>query len=85
MVTVSWESSPVMFRLSVADDGCGIAQEDIHHVFKRFYRSREEGSRPGIGPGLSLAKSIVEGQGGILSVNSAPGKGAVFTISFPVA
>lgn len=85
MVTVSWESSPVMFRLSVADDGCGIAQEDIHHVFKRFYRSREEGSRPGIGLGLSLAKSIVEGQGGILSVNSAPGKGAVFTISFPVA
>lgn len=83
MVTVSWESSPVMFRLSVKDDGSGIAEEDLHHIFKRFYRSKKDGSRPGIGLGLSLAKSIVEGQGGILSVNSTPGEGAVFTISFP--
>ncbi len=82
VVTISWDSSPAMFRLSVADDGCGIAEEDIHHVFKRFYRSKKDGARQGIGLGLSLAKSIVEGQGGMLSVNSTPGEGAVFTISF---
>lgn len=81
-VTVSWACSPAMFRLSVADDGCGIAKEDIHHIFKRFYRSKRDGGRQGIGLGLPLAKSIVEGQGGILSVSSAPGEGAVFTISF---
>lgn len=82
VVTISWESSPAMFRLAVADDGCGIAEEDIHHVFKRFYRSKRDCNRQGIGLGLSLAKSIVEGQGGILSVSSTPGEGAVFTILF---
>lgn len=81
-VTVSWERFPAMFRLSVADDGCGIATEDMPHVFKRFYRSKRDGGRQGLGLGLSLAKSIVEGQGGILSVSSTPGEGAVFTISF---
>lgn len=81
-VTVSWEKSPAMFRLSVADDGCGIATEDLPHVFKRFYRSKRDGGRQGIGLGLSLAKSIVEGQDGILSVSSTPGQGAVFIISF---
>lgn len=81
-ITVSWEHSPAMSLLSVADDGCGIAAEDMPHVFKRFYRSKKDGSRQGIGLGLSLAKSIVEGQNGILSVSSTPGQGAVFTISF---
>lgn len=81
-ITVSWEHSPAMSLLSVADDGCGIAAEDMPHVFKRFYRSKRDGSRQGIGLGLSLAKSIVEGQNGILSVSSTPGQGAVFTISF---
>ncbi|MDE6601934.1 MAG: HAMP domain-containing histidine kinase [Lachnospiraceae bacterium] len=81
-VTVVWEQSPGMFRLSVADDGCGIAAEDMSHVFKRFYRSKRDGGRPGLGLGLPLAKSIVEGQGGMLSVSSTPGQGAIFTISF---
>ena len=82
MVTVSWERSPAMFRLSVADDGCGIAQEDIHHIFKRFYRAKRNGGRQGVGLGLPLAKSIVDGQGGMISVSSTPGEGAVFSIAF---
>lgn len=81
-VTVSWKHSPAMFLLSVRDDGCGIASEDMPHVFKRFYRSKRDGGRQGIGLGLSLAKSIVEGQDGILSVSSTMGQGAIFTISF---
>ena len=81
-ITVSWERSPAMFLLLVKDDGCGIAAEDMPHVFKRFYRSKRDGSRQGIGLGLSLAKSIVEGQDGILSVSSTPGEGTVFNISF---
>lgn len=82
-VTVSWECSPAMFRLSVADDGCGISEEDMSHVFKRFYRSKRDGGRQGLGLGLPLAKSIVEGQGGILSVSSTPGEGAVFILMLP--
>ena len=82
MVRIFWEHSPAMSLLSVKDDGCGIAAEDMPHVFKRFYRSKRDGGRQGIGLGLSLAKSIVEGQGGMLSVSSTPGQGSVFTISF---
>lgn len=83
-VRISWKRSTVMVFLTVEDDGCGIAPEDIHHIFKRFYRSRRSGSRQGAGLGLPLAKSIVEDQGGNLSVESTPGEGASFCMSFPV-
>lgn len=82
-VRVSWERTPVMVQILVADDGCGIAPEDIHHIFKRFYRSKCAKDTPGIGLGLPLAKAIAEGQGGTLSVRSEPGAGAVFALSFP--
>lgn len=83
IVRIAWKRSPALLRLTVADDGCGIAPDDIHHIFKRFYRSRSSSDRQGAGLGLSLAKSIVEGQGGTLSVESSPGEGSVFSISFP--
>lgn len=87
-IQVRWELSPAMLRISVEDDGEGIAPEDIHHIFKRFYRSRQSApaaaDRQGIGLGLPLAKAIVEGQGGILSVQSQPGQGACFSMAFPV-
>lgn len=81
-IAIDWERSPVMLRMTVSDDGCGIAQEDIYHIFKRFYCGRASGRSQGIGLGLPLAKAIVEGQDGILSVSSSPGEGSAFTISF---
>ena len=74
-VRISWERSPGLFRLSVEDDGCGILPEDLPHIFKRFYRSgrdRAARSMQGVGLGLPLAKAVVEGQGGVLSVSSTP-------------
>lgn len=85
IVRVAWKRSPAMLRLTIADDGCGIAPEDIHHIFKKFYRSRSSSDRQGAGLGLSLAKAIVEGQGGTLSVESRPGEGSTFSMSFPVS
>lgn len=70
VIHISWERTPAMVRISIADNGDGIAEEDIHHIFKRFYRSRHTLETPGIGLGLPLAKSIVEGQGGFLAVQS---------------
>ena len=64
VIRVSWKRTPAVFRMTVEDNGSGIAQEDIHHIFKQFYRSRSSSDRQGTGLGLSLAKSIVEGQGG---------------------
>ena len=84
-VRIAWKRSPAILRLTVADDGCGIAPEDIHHIFKRFYRSSSSSDRQGVGLGLSLAKSIVEGQGGTLSVESSPGEGSTFSMTFPLS
>lgn len=81
-IHVSWNRTPAMLRIMISDDGSGIAPEDLHHVFKRFYRSKKSLDTQGIGLGLSLAKAIVEGQGGIISVQSVLGDGTVFTLSF---
>ena len=80
-IRISWECSPLMTRIRIADNGKGIAPEDIHHIFKRFYRSNHSLDTQGIGLGLPLAKSIVEGQGGTISVQSSLNEGTVFTIS----
>lgn len=80
-VKISWEKSPVMIRISVEDNGSGISEEDIYHIFKRFYRSSSSSSG-GSGLGLPLAKAIVEEQGGSLTVSSQEGQGSVFVLSF---
>ncbi|WP_300846407.1 sensor histidine kinase KdpD [uncultured Acetatifactor sp.] len=81
-ITISWERTPAIIRIFITDNGHGIAQEDIHHIFKRFYRSKNTSGSQGIGLGLPLAKAIVEGQGGILSVQSERLQGTTFTLSF---
>ena len=81
-ITISWERTPAMIRIFITDNGHGIAQEDIHHIFKRFYRSKNTSDSQGIGLGLPLAKAVVEGQGGILSVQSERLQGTPFTLSF---
>ena len=83
MIQISWDETPLMFRISVSDNGDGIDEEDIHHIFKRFYRSKKSLDTQGIGLGLPLVKSIVEGQGGTISVQSEIGAGTTFVLSFP--
>ena len=80
-IHVSWERTPLIFRLSIMDNGTGIAPEDIHHIFKRFYRSKYSLDTQGVGLGLSLAKAIIEGQAGTIAVQSELNKGTTFTIS----
>ena len=82
IIRISWKRSPAMLRLTVEDNGCGIALKDIHHIFKRFYRSSSSKDRQGAGLGLPLAKAIIEEQGGTLSVDSRFGEGTAFQISF---
>ena len=82
LIHIEWKHSPDMLRLSVSDNGCGISQDDIHHIFKRFYRSKHSSDHTGVGLGLPLAKAIVEGQGGTISVASTPLEGTTFIISF---
>lgn len=78
-IEVSWKEVPGMARISVADNGRGIREEDFYHLFKRFYRA---GKGEGIGLGLPLAKAVMDGQGGTLSACNIPGGGAVFVMTF---
>ena len=82
-VRITWEVSRFAAAIRIHDDGSGIAPEDIHHIFKRFYRSSQSSDTQGIGLGLPLARSIVEGQGGSICLQSTPGVGTTFTLMLP--
>jgi signal transduction histidine kinase len=71
----------------VRDTGTGIAEEDLPHVFDRFYRADRSRSRAtgGAGLGLAIVRQLVESHGGRVSVESEPGRGTAFTFTLPVA
>jgi signal transduction histidine kinase len=72
-------------QISVQDRGPGIHQDDQQLVFEKFGRVSAGASKPGTGLGLFIARSITEAHGGTLSVSSAPGRGATFTLRLPAA
>ncbi|MCW5557423.1 MAG: HAMP domain-containing histidine kinase [Verrucomicrobiae bacterium] len=73
-------------RLSVQDQGPGIPREDHERIFERFYRRGSELRREtqGIGLGLAIVRHIVQAHHGTITVDSAPGRGATFTIETPL-
>ena len=81
-VSISWSSFHTILKIEVKDNGRGIHPEDIHHIFKRFYRSRFSKDSQGIGLGLSLTKAIVEAHGGTIEVDSKMGVGTTFIMNF---
>lgn len=81
-VYIEWKVLPSAVQIVVKDNGCGIHPEDLHHIFKRFYRSCLSKDKQGIGLGLPLARAIIEAHGGTIEVDSILGKGTVFTIDF---
>jgi signal transduction histidine kinase len=93
-INYSKPNQPVMIRLmsmgqtaciQVIDQGVGISFMDQSHVFERFYRVDEARSRSGTGLGLAIAKSLVDGMGGDLALQSKPNEGSTFTIYLPLA
>jgi signal transduction histidine kinase len=75
--TAGYESRVV---ITVSDRGVGISTEDLSHVFDPYYTTR----RSGTGLGLPIAKNIIEGLGGTISVTSQPGAGTDVRIDLPV-
>ncbi len=69
--------------VTVADEGQGIAEEDLPHIFERFYRSDLSRNTPGTGLGLSIVAHTVNSHGGWVKAGAAPGGGAEFTIYLP--
>ncbi|MDD4975160.1 MAG: HAMP domain-containing sensor histidine kinase [Bacteriovorax sp.] len=69
--------------IRVCDQGIGINQEEIPHIWKRLYRGENSRSEKGIGLGLSLVKSIVEAHNGSVGVEMVEGGGSCFIIKLP--
>jgi signal transduction histidine kinase len=70
-------------RLSIADEGIGIASEDLNRIFSRFGRAAPVRNYGGLGLGLYIAKHIVEAHGGNIQVASRVGHGSTFLIDLP--
>lgn len=87
-ITIRAEEDALACHISVSDDGPGISEEDLPHLFERFYRGAGSKEGEGFGVGLALARSLISGQGGTLRAANVLGKdgkpiGAVFEIAFP--
>jgi PAS domain S-box-containing protein len=70
-------------RLSVKDQGIGIAEEDLGRIFERFERAVSDRHYGGLGLGLYITRQIVEAFGGTVRVASEPGRGSTFTLELP--
>ncbi len=68
--------------LRVRDHGPGIAEDDLPHVFDRFYRAASARALPGSGLGLAIVKQTVDDHGGTVTVANADGGGVLVTIDF---
>jgi len=68
--------------LTITDRGLGISEEDLPHIFERFYRGDKTRSSNGFGLGLSIAKKIVSEHGGTINVRSQLNKGSTFQVTF---
>ncbi len=73
--------------VSVSDDGPGISDEDLSHLFERFWRGDQARRRTtgGSGLGLTITRSLVEAHGGRIWAKSVEGQGSIFTFTLPTA
>lgn len=86
-VHVSAQRKDAMLRITVRDNGFGIAPEDQARIFDRFFRVRRPETREieGTGLGLAIVKKLVEAHGGEIGVDSHLGEGTAFYITLPLA
>ena len=85
-IRVSMTNDGALARLSIYDNGIGIAGRDLPHIFERLYRADPARNRNtgGVGLGLALVKWVVEAHDGRIMVDSAPDKGTKFQVELPV-
>ena len=82
-VIVTVEGDETEVRISVNDSGIGISQDDLPHIFRRFYRCDRSRSQPGTGLGLSWARAIIQAHGGHISVKSILNESSTFIVTLP--
>jgi signal transduction histidine kinase len=82
VLTITTQKADSVVTVSIADDGPGIAKEDLSRIFSPFFTTKEVGK--GTGLGLSICHGIVAEHGGNIHANSQPGKGATFVVELPL-
>jgi signal transduction histidine kinase len=83
-IQVELKQTQTEVRLSVADDGRGIAQEQLAHIWQRFYQADASRSKQGSGLGLAMVQEIAQLHHGCMKVESVQGKGSCFTFCIPL-
>lgn len=83
-ITVNAESADDYVRIEIRDNGPGIPQDVMPHIFETFWRQDTAHSTPGFGLGLPIARKIIEHHGGEISVNSRESEGTTVHIRLPV-
>ena len=84
-VDVSLQVERDSVTLAVRDNGCGMSEDDLQNVFKRFYRADNSRSLPGNGLGLSLVQAIVKAHNGSIEISSQINEGTVVWVTLPLA
>jgi len=80
-INISATENAIYTEISISDNGYGIAEEDLPHIFERFYKGKNS-SDQSIGIGLALARMIITKQNGTVKADNNKGAGARFTIRF---
>jgi signal transduction histidine kinase len=83
LITVATRCEGGQVTISVGDNGCGIPDDIRNRMYEQFFTTKEVGR--GTGQGLSIARSVVEGIGGEISVETEVGTGSIFTVAIPLA
>ena len=81
IVEVNYSENKLYTRILIKDNGKGIDNNDLPHIFDRFYKGKDNNT-DSIGIGLSLSKTIIEKEGGSITVKSTPNIGTIFTIKY---
>ena len=83
-ISVRLETTGERVRIAVADEGIGIAEQDLARLFSRFERAAPVRNYGGLGLGLYISRHIVDAHGGRIEVSSRPGLGSTFAIDLPL-
>lgn len=80
-ITIDIDSNKIYKQITIKDNGEGIDEKDLPHIFERFYKGKNA-SKDSVGIGLALAKTIIEKDNGSIKVDSKKGKQTIFTIKY---
>lgn len=83
-IHIGSQAAPRLLTLTVRDEGVGMSQKTLEHIFTRFYRAEESRSASGYGLGLPIAKKIAEAHGGKIVVTSTLDVGTTVTVTLPI-